>query len=244
VPEILVAEEHSQVYDLWKRRGLRALALSHIDFHDDMRGLLIDRRRGRAWRIDGGDYRIRDVDSGNFLAHAVLEGVVTSIRWIHDPFGGRRFDIGTVKYESDLTALPHRLVHRLRGGADVPVAFEELTFERWDGPRAGEHLDIDWDGIASVDYDVAHIRRLMAAVLGREFAHPPATTYLVYSPGYSHPDRGLFDEFLVGLTRKLGAAVSTLPPPETGPAAKPAPRRLAEAVERGAVLALRRVGIY
>lgn len=243
MPEILVAEEHVQVYEVWKERGLMGLALSHIDFHDDMRGLLIDRRRGRAWLIDRGDPRIRAADSGNFLAHAVVEGRVASVRWIHDGFGGRAHDIGTVKYESDLTALPHRLLHKLRGEADFPLRFEELLFERWRGPEPGEHLDIDWDGLASVDYDPARIERLTRLVLELPFPAIPEVTNLVYSPGYSHPDRGLMEEFLAALAGKLQAKVVRLPPPPPL-AEKAAPRRFAEAAEKRVVLALKRIGIH
>lgn len=241
--EILVAEEHAQVYEVWRERGYRGLAVAHIDFHDDMRGLLIDRTRGRAWLIDRGDARVRVVDSGNFLGHAVVDGTVTSLRWIHDDFAGRRYDIGTVKYGRDLTALPHRLLHRLRGESDVPLRYDELTFAGWDGPREGEQLDIDWDGLASVDYDLGRIRRLTGDLLARDFPALPEVTYLVYSPGYSHPDRGLFEEFLAALARKLEARVERLAPPPPV-AVKAAPRRLAEAVERSAVLALKRIGIY
>ena len=243
MPEILVADEHSQVYDTWRERGERGLALSHIDFHCDMRGLLIDRRRGRAYRIDSGDPRVNVADSGNFIAHAIVEGVVTGIRWVHDAFGGRRYDTGTVKYESDLSALPHRLLHRLRGGAEVPLEFEELTFDTWDGPRPGEHLDIDWDGLASIDYELAHIRKLTQGFLERDYACIPETTYLVYSPGYSHLDRSLFEDFLGRLAERFGAKVRRLPPP--APIQEPgAVRRWAETAERRLVLAFHRLGIY
>ena len=33
--------------------------------------------------------------SGNFLAHAVMEGIVTSIRWVHHRRSGRKYDTGT-----------------------------------------------------------------------------------------------------------------------------------------------------
>ena len=46
---------------------------------------------------------------------------------------------------------------------------------------AGEHLDIDWDAIASVHYDLPHIRKLMETFLKRDFTPIPETTYVVYS---------------------------------------------------------------
>ncbi len=97
--ELIVADEHLQIFDLWRERGERGLYLAHVDFHCDMRGLLVDRRRGTARLLDERDPRIRVVDSGNFLAHAAASGIVDSVRWIHDRHGGRRYDVGTVKYE-------------------------------------------------------------------------------------------------------------------------------------------------
>ena len=48
---VYVGDEHDQVLALWRRRGPFSLRVLHLDFHCDMRGLLIDRRAGRAYRI-------------------------------------------------------------------------------------------------------------------------------------------------------------------------------------------------
>ena len=110
--EILIAEEHDQVYQVWLERRVHNIAVAHIDFHCDMRGLMIDRLRGVAYMVSR--YEAGFVDDGNFLSHAIMNGIVSSIRWIHDPHGGRRHDFGcTVKYESDTTASAHGLLHRL-----------------------------------------------------------------------------------------------------------------------------------
>lgn len=244
VPELIVAEEHSQIYDLWRERGSRGLRIAHVDFHCDMRGLLIDRRRGVAWRIDAGDRRNAVVDSGNFLAHAIAEGIVTSVRWVHDDHGGRRYDVGTVKYESDLTALPHRLLHRLRGEREVPLRFEEISLARWDGMGEDEQLDVDWDGLASIDYSDERIRRLTEAFLARDFAPAPALAYLVHSPGYSSSDRGLFERFAEHLAGKLGASIRRLPAPAASSAGQPRQRTLTQRLGKSAVLGLHRAGIY
>jgi len=45
--ELIIAEEHSQLYDVWLERGYRNLSVCHEDFHCDMRGLLINRRLGQ-----------------------------------------------------------------------------------------------------------------------------------------------------------------------------------------------------
>ena len=242
--ELVVAEEHGQVYDLWRERGERGLRLVHVDFHCDMRGLLVDRRRRRAWRIDASDPRIRIVDSGNFLTHAVAEGIVSSVRWVHDRYAGRRYDVGTVKYESDLTAFPHRILHRLRGSPGVPLEFEEVLFDDWDGVHPGEHLDVDWDAVASVRYDAAKVSRLAGALLERVRARPPESAVLAFSPGYSHPDRSAGEEFAEKLARAIGAEAKPLPPTSGTPARIAPWRRAGEAIERTVVLGLRRIGIY
>jgi hypothetical protein len=86
--EIIACEEHDQVYEIWRQRGLRNLRVTHVDFHCDMRGLLIDRPRQQAYFI--GAPAARRVDPGNFLAHAIMEGTVSALRWVHGPYGGRR----------------------------------------------------------------------------------------------------------------------------------------------------------
>jgi hypothetical protein len=244
VGELIVADEHVQIFDLWRERGERGLRIAHVDFHCDMRGLLVDRGRGAAWLVDRSDPRVRIVDSGNFLAHAVAQGIVGSVRWIHDAHGGRRYDIGTVKYESDLTALPHRILHRMRGGAEAPIEFEETTLDAWTGLRPGEELDVDWDALASTEYDAAKAARLAREFLDRDLGAHPERSYLVYSRGYSHPDRSLFDRFAEQLAGKLGAEIRRLPPSSAEEPARSAARRGAEAVERAVVLGLRRIGIY
>ena len=244
--EILVCEEHSQVYDAWVARKLSGLHLTHIDFHCDMRGLLLDRRRSRAYFIDGTDANVDIADSGNFIAHAIANGIVTSLRWVHDEHGGRKYDSGTVKYESDLSALPHRIRHKLRGNEDFPVNYEEMTFDQWDGAVDGDHLDIDWDGIASIDYELSHIRSLMDRFLDCNLSRIPETTYLAYSPGYSHPDRTVFEEFIERLASKFSADVVRLPQPKLRPGYPTPPQALssAQSLKYQFVLKLHRLGIY
>jgi len=244
VGELIVADEHVQIFDLWRERVERGLRIAHVDFHCDMRGLLVDRGRGAAWLVDEGDPRVRVIDSGNFLAHAVARGIVAAVRWVHDRHGGRRYDVGTVKYESDLTALPHRLLHRLRGAPETAVEFEETALDAWTGLRPGEELDVDWDALASAEYDEAKARRLVAEFLDRDLGARPERSYLVYSPGYSHADRSRFERFAEALAKKLGAEILRLPPTATAEPARSAARRGAEAVERAVVLGLRRIGIY
>src|SRR5665647_2645966 len=109
--DLIIAEEHSQLYDLWHERGARNLSVCHIDFHCDLRGLLVDRRRGQACFVGKHVPYIHLLDSGSYLSHAVMNGIVTKLRWVHDDFGGRKYDyLHCVKYESDASALLYHLL--------------------------------------------------------------------------------------------------------------------------------------
>jgi hypothetical protein len=102
-PVFYVAEEHGPLYDLWQAQGYRNLAVCHVDFHCDMCELLIDRHRARASYVWQNDPFINRLDSGSFLAHAKMNGIVSSLRWVHGEFGGRRHDMFyCVKYESEI----------------------------------------------------------------------------------------------------------------------------------------------
>ncbi len=134
-PVLFVAEEHNLLYDLWQSGAGRNLSVCHIDFHCDMRGLLIDRRLGRARFVWRHDPYMNRLDSGSFLAHAVMSGMVANLRWVHDEFGGRKYDeLYCVKYETDFSALPFRFA----GGEKwVPLRFTEQTFANGGGPGRG-----------------------------------------------------------------------------------------------------------
>ncbi|MCR9138487.1 MAG: hypothetical protein NXI27_20970 [Alphaproteobacteria bacterium] len=226
MPEILIAEEHDQLYEIWVERGERNLAVTHVDFHCDMRGLMVDRTHRRAHWISRHEASF--VDPGNFLGHAIMQGMVRSVKWIHDPHGGRLHDDGgVVKYESDVLAQPRQWAHRLSRGDEATVELEELYFEHWDNQlEPGEVLDIDWDAIASKEYDAAKIRHLIDSFLARQFSVIPDTTFLVFSPDYSIPDRQLFETFAQRLADKFSAEIVRLPRPTMAPASKMPPRSL------------------
>jgi hypothetical protein len=238
--DLIVAEEHSSLYDLWLQRGVRNLSVCHVDFHCDMRGLLIDRRLGRARYVWQRDPFMKRLDSGSFLAHAVMKGIVTSLRWVHDNFGGRKYDdLYCVKYETDFTALPFRLLDRRNW---VPLTFAEQTFADWGGPRRGEYLSLDWDAIAFAGYDENRIHRLTAEILEREFQ--VQNIFVSRSPEYCHPDQKLFDEFIMKLERKFRARAVRLPVTAHPPLNPSLPWKLYHHVEHGILRQMRRFDIY
>ena len=207
---IWVAEHHDEALAHWRRLDLRDIDLVHVDFHDDLRGLLVDRRRGVAYAIGRG---VGSLDAGNFLAHAVLEGRLRRLRWVHGPIGGRAWDAGIVRYESDLFAAHHRLRHRLRGGTEVPLAFAETLFEAWEGPAPGERLSVDWDCFASRLLDAGGIEERAEAFLAKlDRASRPRQAWVAYSPEYSHPTLEAFRRFVARLSERLALPVEWLSP--------------------------------
>jgi hypothetical protein len=238
--ELIVAEEHSQLYDLWVERGDRNLSVCHLDFHCDMRGLLIDRRHERARYVWQCDPFMNRLDSGSFLAHAVMQGIVTRLRWVHDAFGGRGYDdLYCVKYESDLSALPFLLAGSRKW---VQLDFAEQTFDDWRGPQQEEYLSLDWDGLAFAEYDEDLIRRLTIAFLEYDFR--PRTIFVSRSAEYCHPDRALFEDFIAGLEKKLGTRSIRLRPQEHPPLKASRSWTVYHGFEYHLLRLMRKMGIY
>jgi hypothetical protein len=219
-----------------------------VDFHDDLRGLLVDRRRRRAYPIGAPARRFAAVDAGNFLAHAVLEGRIAELRWVHDIPGGRAWDMGIVRYETDLAAVPSRLRRALSAGAPaaVPLVFEEELLDSWRGLRAGERLSIDWDCFASVLLDEPGIGQRVSSFLDRLGAVVPPDVYLAYSPDYSRPSLDAFRDLATELGRRFAQPLRWVSPGlvegrlhPSGVIARPS-----SAVLPRLILFLRRRGIY
>lgn len=246
---IYSAETHDQILSLWEVQELRSLRILHLDFHCDMRGLLIDRKAQRA-------YRIWDMNpvigQGNFLTYAILENRIRAIRWVHGEPGGRQYDVGTVKYEADLTAMPHRLLLALGGKHGVPIHYEVIPYSNWTGLVEGENLDIDWDFFASTEYPADTIQERVEIFLGREFRTVPQQVYVCYSPDFSHPSRGQFQRFVGDLALIFEAEVIELPPNPHTPTPLPFYKkylpptlfRLARHLYLRISLGLRKRGIY
>lgn len=246
--KVFVVEHHDQVLHLWCAEGLTRQKVAHVDFHCDMRGMLIDRARQQAFRIWD---RFSQLDEGNYLAFAILEGIVDDVRWIHDDPGGRAHDIKSVKYTSDLSAVPHRLALRLAGRQGVPIRYDVQLLHEWAGPREGEILDIDWDCLVSQEYPHDSVQQRVADFLARDFRVIPDHTYLCYSPGYSHPTRGLFRSFAGDLAARFGAELVVLPIEERASESLESKRKVFAPLYRAArhlyhhaAHALRQRGIY
>jgi len=55
---------------------------------------------------------------------------------------------------------------------------------------------------------------MISNFLSKPHKHTPELTFLVYSPGYSNPDRTLYDDFAKELAAKFKATVTRLPESE------------------------------
>ncbi|MHC4430137.1 MAG: hypothetical protein ACYS0D_16295, partial [Planctomycetota bacterium] len=209
---IYACEHHDEVLGLWRQRDLRGLRLAHVDFHDDLRGLLVDRRRRCAYPIRGLARGRAPVDAGNFLAHAVLDERLDRVRWVHPSPGGRAWDMGIVRYESDLFAWRDRLRHALVSGAEYALGFEEILLGEFDGLQPGEHLSVDWDCFASILQEPQGLEQRVEKFLERLGEHVPQDTYVAYSPEYSHPTLDQFKSLLDDLKRRFAQPIEWLSP--------------------------------
>jgi hypothetical protein len=210
--KIYSVESHEQVLQVWRDQGVRQANVLHLDFHCDLRGLLINRKTQKAFRIWDRHWKL---DEGNFLTHAVLEGVVTGIRWVHDEPGGRKDDLKTVKYESDLSALVHRTVLKVRRCPGIPIHFKVMPKTQWREIKAGEILDIDWDFFASCEYPKGSIQNRVESFLSRDWSQIPEQTFVCYSPNYSHSTRTQFRDFINNLASKFDAEIVEVPKPSS-----------------------------
>jgi hypothetical protein len=207
---IYACEHHDEMLSHWRRLELREIALAHVDFHDDLRGLLVHRRRGVAYPIGRLARERGSVDSGNFLAHAVLEKRLRKVRWVHGRVGGRAWDAGIVRYESDLFAMHHRLRHRLARGGEFPLEFEETWLESWQGPQQGDLLSVDWDCFASTLLDAGGVAARVDDFFSRLGTVTPRDTWVAYSPEYSHPTLPAFGGFVARLGQRFAQPVEWL----------------------------------
>ena len=155
-------DSHEQALEIWRNNGTRDAKLLHVDFHCDQRGLLVNRKTQCAFKIWT---RFPEVDEGNYLKHAVLEGIISGIRWVHDNPGGRKDDIKSVKYESDPSAFIHRVALAWRGEKGMPIEWEVLPAAQWQGIKLGEILDLDWDYFAAKEYRADSIQGRIRCVL-------------------------------------------------------------------------------
>ena len=164
--KLYVIDSHEQALDIWRQQQLTNAKLLHVDFHCDQRGLLVNQKKNLAYPIWT---RFPKVDEGNFLKHAIVDGIIASVRWVHDIPGGRQHDIKTLKYHTDFSAIIHRLIHLFKRTPQTSYRLETCLASQWIQIQPGEILDIDWDFFAAKEYAVDSIPVVCHA---RRFGQP------------------------------------------------------------------------
>jgi len=174
-----------------------------------MRGLLVDRPSQRAYAVS----RLGRLDEGNFLTHAIAEGRIASIRWGYPVQGGRQYDVGTIRYTTDLTAQPLRWLLSIKGQKAIPIQYEAMECQTWNSFGADEFLDIDWDFFASRDYPLETIADRTETFLNTQFTGTPRQISVCYSPRFSHPSRQQFETFADRLAHIFKAEIVQIEAP-------------------------------
>jgi hypothetical protein len=150
---------------------------------------------------------LKKVDCGNFLSFAVIEGIVNSIVWTHDEYGGRNNDTTYVKYTTDLTALPYRIRNWIQHTKTYPLEYSEHLFKKGNNFYISEkmHLDIDWDFFFLKGKPDKERKRSIELFLETDLNEVPHYTYVSYSSDYVVPSRREFEGFIAQLASKFGA---------------------------------------
>ena len=245
--KLYVIDSHEQALGIWREQKLTNAKLLHVDFHCDQRGLLVNRKKNLAYPIWT---RFQKVDEGNFLKHAVVDGIISSVRWVHDLPGGRQHDIKTLKYHTDFSAIVHRLLHLLNRTPQSSYRLETYLANQWDQIQPNEILDIDWDFFAAQEYSVDSIAARIEMFFDRDFPIPPQQIIICHSPEYCHPTDELFEQFVDRIQTLFAADLIRLPKPiisrsqRSKSKLKNAVRGRARKLYHLTHLSLRRLGIY
>lgn len=207
--KLYVIERHHQLLELWKRDGAKQLSVTHIDFHCDLRGLMIDVKKQVAYRIKD---RREGLDEGNFLRHAFEQNIVDRVTWVHGLPGGRKYDVHTVKHLNDFTSIPHRLKGCFSKIEAQPFGYDVQTMDQWEALMPNQFLDIDWDTFADATINAKEIEKRIDAFLAKDFSHAPIGLNICYSPYHSHDSRERFEEFVSQVAEKFSVSeVETVP---------------------------------
>lgn len=200
--KLYVIDQHDQLIHIWRELGRQDLDVVHVDFHCDMRGLLVDRDNQCGWQIP--EVR-KTLDEGNYMRYAIFEGIVSSITWVHGTPGGRLHDVHTVKYTSDL--LSRRYRKTINVNQAIPLSYQVFTMDEWEGVDRPVFLDIDWDTFADCSLPVDEIERRVDQFLSKPIRKDLEGICICYSPYHSHPSNEAFDEFVDRIADRFEAEV-------------------------------------
>lgn len=206
--KLYAIDQHDQLLHIWRALGKNNMHVVHIDYHCDMRGLLIDREQQLAWQIP----EVRNtLDEGNFLRYAFFEDIISGITWVHGMPGGRNYDVHTVKYATDWSSRFHR--RTMSDETGKPIQYSELEMDQWSGIAEQTEteneifLDIDWDTFADHSLDREGIDQRVNQFLSKPMRKTLAGIAVCFSPYHSHDTREMYDAFLAVVASKFDAVI-------------------------------------
>jgi hypothetical protein len=176
----------------------------------------------------------------------VLERRLAGVRWVHGDPGGRAWDWGIVRYETDRFGRAARRRERRRA-EEIRLAFDEIRLEAWAGLLPGEALSIDWDCFASILHDAEGVGARVSEFFERIGPVVPRQTWVAFSPEYSRGGLAPFRDFVERLAARFSQPLAWLDPEleqgrlhPSGVDPRPPPRAPLSRL----VLFLRRRGLY
>lgn len=199
-------DQHDQLLHIWREIGATSLNVVHVDFHCDMRGLLVDRERQQGWQIP----EVRQtLDEGNYLRYAIFEGIVSSVTWVHGTPGGRLYDVHTVKYTSDWSSRFNQ--QAINESAPIPLPYQEVEMSQWPGIEGPAFLDIDWDTFADLSLPKSEIDQRVQQFLEKPLGNELLGVAICYSQHHSHDTRAQYNSFVRQMAERLEAEIVTVP---------------------------------
>ncbi|MBI3892154.1 MAG: hypothetical protein HY303_11565 [Candidatus Wallbacteria bacterium] len=208
----VLAREQEAMFEVFRRHGKKGMRLLHVDQHCDMRGWVVDVEGRRARWLRG----CARLDSGNVLAHAVREGWVTSVVWLHDPAVGRQADIGTFLTVEEAGRWPWRWKTPGEDGGWSRFELQEVTHVSRSSLEGVDALGLDWDHFAPFWCLEADARSRVEQFLGGISGPFPELIFMCASPGYASAHVGLFEELAGEVARRQGGTVERFDEPWGG----------------------------
>ena len=200
--KLYAIDQHDQLLHIWRELNASNLHVVHVDFHCDMRGLLVDRKRQLGWKIS----EVRStLDEGNYLRYGIFEDIVDGVTWVHGTPGGRMCDFHTLKYSTDWSTRFHR--KEMDAQKPKPLRYEVSTMGEWQGTDEQVFLDIDWDTFADQSLPVTEIDSRVEEFLSKPIGPNLRGIAVCYSRHHSHDTRERYDAFVSRLAEKFGAEV-------------------------------------
>lgn len=121
------------------------------------------------------------------------------------------YDVNSVTYTTYATVISHKALLRIRRQRPVPLDYDQVHLDDWDGVAEGAFLDIDWDKFAEHSMSRTDIAGRVGRFFARPFSPQLAGAAVCYSPNHRLDSRPEFDEFCQRFADVLNTQVETVP---------------------------------